>query len=618
MRRLTLVLPLLLFAAVARADDSTALVGRWAAAVGGIDKLRAVGTIHRIEDVRDDGTPGVRDEWITPALARRELLDHTADRTLEVFDGKTAWRRDWNGFVEQLAGVDARREVDYAILHGFGAITGSAGAPELAGDNTVRFHPAEGLPLTFVLDPQTSLPLRAEMPSFDGVMTIAFSDWRDVNGIRVPFAETLETGPTKSESHLRSIDLNAAMSEALTRPESGPDDTFFLHQQPSERIPFNFDNNHIMILGTVNGFGPIWLLVDTGAEFSLLNQSRLDELHAKAYGGLQTIGGGESSTGGAYVESVTYRFGDVELRNQHAAVLELRGLEKLYGMPLAGIVGYDFLSRFVIAIDYKNKWLTLYPRGHSTTAERGTHVSIVMQGEQPYLDGSIRVGSESIPSWFILDVGAADTVTFTTPFIAAHQLLERARDKARKVLHVAAPDLAAFAPTNVRGLMDSVTLGKGPQGSITLPHVPVNLSVAKKGASTSPAFDGNIGETILSRFPRVILDYGRSEMILEPGPDTLKPMTERRTFGLTVIASGDAFTTFTVTAVGAGTPAERAGFQKGDVIAGVDQKPASQYSLALLKAVLTADGTKHAFTVTRKSEQVELPVTIEQVPLSGL
>src|SRR5260221_145309 len=381
MRRLTLVLPLLLFAAVARADDSTALVGRWAAAVGGIDKLRAVGTIHRIEDVRDDGTPGVRDEWITPALARRELLDHTADRTLEVFDGKTAWRRDWNGFVEQLAGVDA---------------------PELAGDNPVRFHPAEGLPLTFVLDPHTSLPLRAEMPSFDGVMTIAFSDWRDVNGIRVPFAETLETGPTKSESHLRSIDLNAAMSEALTRPESGPDDTFFLHQQPSERIPFNFDNNHIMILGTVNGFGPIWLLVDTGAEFSLLNQSRLDELHAKAYGGLQTIGGGESSTGGAYVESVTYRFGDVELRNQHAAVLELRGLEKLYGMPLAGIVGYDFLSRFVIAIDYKNKWLTLYPRGHSTTAERGTHVSILMQGEQPYLDGSIRVGSRGIPNWFIL------------------------------------------------------------------------------------------------------------------------------------------------------------------------------------------------------------------------
>jgi C-terminal processing protease CtpA/Prc len=148
--------------------------------------------------------------------------------------------------------------------------------------------------------------------------------------------------------------------------------------------------------------------------------------------------------------------------------------------------------------------------------------------------------------------------------------------------------------------------------------VPVNLSVAKKGAYTSPAFDGNIGETILSRFPRVVLDYGRSEMILEPGPETAKPMQERRTFGLTVIAGGHDFTTFTVTAVRADSPATRAGFQKGDVIAAVDDKPASRFSLALLKSILTADGTHHAFTVQRASEQIVLKASIEQVPLSGL
>jgi hypothetical protein len=34
-------------------------------------------------------------------------------------------------------------------------------------------------------------------------MTIAFSDWRDVNGVSIPFLEARETGPTKSELHLR-------------------------------------------------------------------------------------------------------------------------------------------------------------------------------------------------------------------------------------------------------------------------------------------------------------------------------------------------------------------------------------------------------------------------------
>jgi hypothetical protein len=297
MRRALLAL-FFLAATVAGADDATAIVDRWAAAIGGIEKLRAVETIHRIDDAIDDDTPGVRDEWITRALARRVLTDHKRDQTLDVFDGKTAWRRDWNGFVERRDGVDVKREIDLAILDGFGALTGSVGAPELVSEGVIRFKPAGGLPLTYVIDRQTGLPLRAEMAPFDGAITIAFSDWREVDGIKIPFSEKLESGPSKSELHLRSIDFHPAERVAFTRPESGPSDTFFLRHQSSERVPFNFDNNHIMILATVNGAGPIWMLIDTGAEFSILNQSRLDELHVKPYGGLQTIGGGESSTAG--------------------------------------------------------------------------------------------------------------------------------------------------------------------------------------------------------------------------------------------------------------------------------------------------------------------------------
>ena len=218
-----------------------------------------------------------------------------------------------------------------------------------------------------------------------------------------------------------------------------------------------------------------------------------------------------------------------------------------------------------------------------------------------------------IPSWFILDVGAADTMTFTTPFIAAHTLLERAGDKERNVMRVAAPDVEAYAPTNVRGLVDAITLG-----SVEIPHVPVNLSVAKNGAYTSPAFDGNVGETLLAKFEHVVLDYGRHEMILVPGPDTSKPMQERTTFGMTLIASGEAFCTFTVTAVRADSPAARAGFAKGDVIAAVDSTEAAHMNLAAVKSTLTKNGEHHTFTVHRGSGDVTLPVTVELVPLSGL
>jgi len=537
-----------------------------------------IDAIHLVWKSSDDGTPGTRDEWVTRAGARRELIDHGRDRTLTVFDGKNGWRRDWNGFVAPLEGADLKREADLARLHAFG--------------------------ITAAVD-------RVDIASFDGKMSITFSDFREVAGVQVPFTETRVSGPSKSELHLQSIDLYPAGTPEFTRPPSGPNDTFFLRGQKSETVPFNFDNNHIMILATIDGVGPIWFLVDTGADVNYINQSRIGEFHMQPYGALQTIGGGETSIGGAYVEHVTLRIGEVELRDQHASVLELKGLETLYGMPLGGLLGFDFLSRFVVDIDYEHRTLTLFDRAHVTPG--GVHVPLVMQGSQPYLGGSIRVGDETIPSWFILDVGAADTMTFTTPFVAAHKLLERAGDKERTVHRVAAPDVAAYAPTNVRGLVDAIALG-----SVTIPHVPVNFSVAKSGAYTSPAFDGNVGETLLARFPHVVLDYGRNEMVLVPGPETTKPMQERTTFGLTLIATGDAFHTFTVTAVGATSPAARAGFEKGDVIAAVDGTPAAKMNLAALKAFLAASGAQHTFTVRRGKDEVTLPVTIELVPLSGL
>jgi len=539
----------------------------------------SIDAVHLVWRTSDDGTPGTRDEWVTRAGQRRELIDHGRDRTLDVFDGTHGWRRDWNGFVAPLEGMDLKRQADFARLHAFG-VTG----------------PVD----------------RVDLPSFDGTMHIVMSDFRDVGGVEVPFTETRASGPSKSELHLVSVDLHPKELPSFARPEDGPNDTFFLRGQVSETIPFNFDNNHIMILATANGAGPLWWLVDTGADVAYINQSRIAELHMQPYGALQTIGGGEKSIGGSYVEHVTFRIGDVELRNQHASVLELKGLEKLYGMPMGGLLGYDFLSRFVVDIDYVHRTLALGHREQGT-GDRGVRLPLTMQGQQPYLHGSIRVGDETIPSWFILDVGAADTMTFTTPFIAAHKLLERAGDKERTVHHVAAPDVEAYAPTNVRGLVDAITLG-----SVTIPHVPVNLSVAKNGAYTSPAFDGNVGETLLARFPHVILDYGRHEMVLVPGPDTTKPMQERTTFGWTLIASGDAFHTFTVTAVGATSPAARAGFEKGDVVAAVDGTPAAQLNLAAVKATVATAGAQHVFTVRRGDKNVTLPVTVELVPLSGL
>lgn len=609
-RSLPVFAALLLFSPAVRGAENP-LLARWAQAAGNVNAIAAV---HRVESIDEDGMPGTREEWATSSLQRRERLEHQHDETVTVYDGSLGWRRDWNGFVEKLAGADLRRQSDIALIHTFAALTGAAGSPASIGTDTLEFHTGNGDAVRFVFDPSTGLPLRAELPSFDGTLSVAFADWRPVEGVAVPFTETWTTGPNTTTVHLQSIEFVPRDRVDLTPPQPGPDDAFFLRPgAKSETLPFNFDNNHIMVLATVNGAGPIWFLVDTGAEYSIISASRVAGLHLTPYGGMTTIGGGSASTSGSYVEHVTYRLGDVELRDQHAAVLELRGLDKVYGMAVGGLLGFDFLSRFVVDIDYAAHTLTLHPRTFDATRLGGTTVPLTMQGEQPYFGGSITVGAETIPAWFILDVGAADTITFTTPFIAAHHLIERAGDKQRTVRKFSAPDIEAFNPTNIRGLIDAVTIG-----GITLPHVLVNLSAAQKGAYTSPAFDGNIGETILSRFGHVILDYGRSVMILRTRPSTAKPFEERKTFGMSVISDSPDLHRFIVTGVGDDSAAARAGFQKGDIITAVDGTPAAELTLAAVKRVLGDEHARHTFVVHRGSQDVALQATIELTPLSTL
>jgi hypothetical protein len=146
-------------------------------------------------------------------------------------------------------------------------------------------------------------------------------------------------------------------------------------------------------------------------------------------------------------------------------------------------------------------------------------------------------------------------------------------------------------------------------GHLTLTNVPVNFSVSTSGAYSSSDFAGTIGQGIWHRY-KVILDYSRHQMILEPTAESAKPFPERRSFGLTLLSSGPHYKTFTVSAVRAGSPADKAGFRTGDVIASLDGRPASALTLGEVRAAIAGEGRRFTFTVMRGSETVEIATTI--------
>ncbi len=166
-----------------------------------------------------------------------------------------------------------------------------------------------------------------------------------------------------------------------------------------------------------------------------------------------------------------------------------------------------------------------------------------------------------------------------------------------------------FAQHNTRGHIDKLQVG-----SLAVANIPVNMSVNTGGAYASKNFSGTIGESIYKRY-HVFLDYARDRVILEPTAEASQPFPERQTYGLSLLASGNDLHTFTVAAVRPGSPAEQDGFQKGDVVAALDGKPAAQFTLSELRDALTTAGAKHQLGVTRGSEHLDLPIEVRLVSL---
>jgi hypothetical protein len=361
----------------------------------------------------------------------------------------------------------------------------------------------------------------------------------------------------------------------------------------------------------VNGHEPMWFMLDTGAEQSFINKTHMEEFGLTPYGVSSAEGGGNrAETSNTKVPVVSLP--GVEIRNQRHRVLDMTGLEKIYGRKMGGMFGYDFFSRFVVRVDYDRKVIDLLdPSGYTYTGSGKPMPFVIEEGGHPHVSATITVPTPpAITADLVIDSGAADTLNLCTPFVLDHKLLERARKTPAGAPNVmAGSEKEIFAQTSVRGKIAGLTLGP-----FTVRDIPNNLMIQKSGAYASRAFDGTVGETVLKRFTTVY-DYARNVIVLEPNADFDKPFKGRRTFGATYLSEGPDYRVFRVTGIRKDSPAEKAGFEKDDIITSIDGKPASELRLAEVRKLLTADGEKRRVELKRGEAIETLDFVVATVSL---
>jgi predicted aspartyl protease len=110
-----------------------------------------------------------------------------------------------------------------------------------------------------------------------------------------------------------------------------------------------------------NGRGPFQFAVDTGASTTAITPELAKEL------GVASSPIGAATTAGAHVDVTggilqTFQVGGAKIENSNVVVADFFGmLSKAIGAKLDGIVGYNFLRNYKVALDYPNETLSLLP-----------------------------------------------------------------------------------------------------------------------------------------------------------------------------------------------------------------------------------------------------------------
>ena len=272
-------------------------------------------------------------------------------------------------------------------------------------------------------------------------------------------------------------------------------------------IPFELtEGGHVLVRVSVNNSEPLWFGLDTGNEQTLINKRQAAALNLKLQNETQAVGAGEGVVDFALTKNVSFNLAGVKFVLGEIGVLPLE-LSSASGPAIIGLLGYDFISRFVVEIDYESRVMTLYRSRGYRYHGRGEIIPVRMMDNNPHV--RVRVvlpGLAPITDMFAIDSGGGGTdVEFYSPFVRKRKLL----NSTQQTTEAAVEGIGGTSGVHI-GKATNLRIGR-----LVIQNPVVFFSRASQGANAGDIGAGIIGASLLRRFKKVIYDQTRHRMILE-------------------------------------------------------------------------------------------------------
>lgn len=266
-------------------------------------------------------------------------------------------------------------------------------------------------------------------------------------------------------------------------------------------------------------------------------------------------------------------------------------LSAVMGRPVAGILGHDFLRRYVVELDYDGEALRLF-EPEAWEYDGGAIVPVTIVDDEPLVEGVLTLPSgRTVRAPFKFDTGSLDVAGLALNFVREENIVEPGMPE------LSISGLAVGGETEGR----LIRVRRFQLGSIAIEQPQLGYNV-DSGGFENRTNAGTVGAGLFAR-GRVILDYPHNRIVLDSAYSGRA--TEEYPSGLLLASSPDDFSEVTVMLVMPNGPGAEAGLIEGDAIVALDGE---RVDLAQARELLRRTTTR-ALTIRRGGREIAMEIT---------
>jgi len=591
-------------------DDPYEILDRYFSAMGGLDRLKAERSHYLEGNITVAGFEGTIKVWIEKPDRLRTEVDLSVFKMIQGDNGDYSWVVDTNGKLQKTTNPDEatvkRKEVkrrmaeyEYADRESDVFKVTYIGVEKIDGKSCYAVNIENNINSdyetdyinkdNFLLEKSVSIEGRESHDAF-------YKDYRDVAGIKVPYWQKQIAHETGQEEEMEITEYvsNPDIEPTLfDPPEEGAKDYRFTEGDRSENIPFKFEGNHLYIPVIINCKERYWVL-DTGAAMSVIEMDYASELGLALQGEMKGLGAG----GTVEIKLTTlppFGIQGIEFDEQTVAAIDLRELNRMLDVEIAGILGFDFLSRFVTRIDYANELVSFYDPETFEYKGDGRELDVHVKDNVFMVKATLE---DNYSGTWLFDLGAS-SINLNGVYALKNRFTDR-----KGVLGMGRGAGNVFYNKKVK-------CKKIDFAGYTLDNPTISFPYGGTDTVFTADNIGILGNTLFRNFV-VYCDYLDERVILEKGDDFNKEFPANHS-GLQIIRGVKGG--YEVQYVSEDTPADKAGFRAGDVLKSINGVEVKNFDgLTAIRNVLTKEpGTKYSFVVDRDGKEKKLNIKLAKL-----